>query len=118
MEASPMSHIARFVIWICSKFTKNEIEQIVAGLVEVLEDRNPEVKPKDDFKEKHPNYRKFSVDPLAPLAQPQHAKKEPTPSQDWRDLLASYEKEHGKPLVPVKYRPSSPRVSEHTRCPS
>jgi len=55
-----MSKIARFVIWICSKFTKNEIQQIIAGLLDVLEDRNPEVKPKDDFKEKHPNYRNFS----------------------------------------------------------
>ena len=85
-----MSRIARFVIWICCKFTKDEIQQIVAGLLDVLEDRNPEVKPKDDFKEKHPNYRNFSVDPLAPFTEPQHVKKEPTPSQDWRDLLASY----------------------------
>src|SRR4030042_854606 len=113
-----MSKIARFVIWICSKFTKSEIQQIVAGLVEVLEDRNPEVKPKDDFKEKHPNYRKFFVDPLAPLNEPQHVKKEPTPSRDWQDLLASYEKEHGKPLSPVRCRANSPRVPERTRCPS
>jgi len=34
-----MSKIARFIIWICSKFTKSEIEQIVSGLVEVLADR-------------------------------------------------------------------------------
>src|SRR5512136_1133280 len=88
---TPMSRIARFVIWICSKFTKNEIQQIIAGLLDVLEDRNPEVKPKDDFKEKHPNYRKFSVDPLAPLTEPQHVKKE---ARDWRDLLVSYEKKH------------------------
>ena len=69
-----MSKIARFVIWICSKFTKNEIQQIIAGLLDVLEDRNPEVKPKDDFKEKHPNYRNFSVDPLAPLTEPPQPK--------------------------------------------
>ena len=31
-----MSRIARFVIWICSKFTKNEIQQIIAGLLDVL----------------------------------------------------------------------------------
>lgn len=47
-----MSQIARFVIWICSKFTKKEIEQIVAGLVDILQDRNPEVKPKDDFQDR------------------------------------------------------------------
>ena len=112
-----MSRIARFVIWICSKFTKSEIQQIVAGLIEVLEDRNPEVKPKDDFKEKHPNYRKFSVDPLPPLPEPAHRKQESSSPQDWQDLLASYEKKHGKPLSPVKYRAGSPRVPERTRCP-
>jgi transposase-like protein len=113
-----MSKIARFVIWICSKFTKKEIEQIITGLLNVLEDRNPEVKPKDDFKEKHPNYRDFLVDPLAPLTKPQHVKEELTPSRDWRDLLAAYEKKHRKPLSPVKYQAGSPRVPERTRCPS
>jgi len=62
-----MFKITRFVIWICSKFTRAEIEQIIAGLSDVLSNHNPEVKPKDDFKEKHPNYRVFSVDPLSPL---------------------------------------------------
>ena len=57
-----MKKTTRFVIWICSKFTRKEIEQIIQGLMEVLANRNPEVKPKDDFKEKHPNYRNFSVD--------------------------------------------------------
>ena len=113
-----MPKIARFVIWICSKFTKDEIQQIIAGLLEVLEDRNPEVKPKDDFKEKHPHYRNFSVDPLAPLTEPQPPNQEPTPPRDWRDRLASYEKKQGKPLSPVKYRAGSPRVPDHTRCPS
>ena len=73
MEAKHMSNlsgIARFVVWICSKFTKTEIEQIVVGLSDVLTNRNPEVKPKDDFKEKRPNYRSFIVDPQPPLAEP------------------------------------------------
>ena len=51
-----MKKITRFVIWICSKFTRREIEQIIDGLIEVLANCNPEIKPKDDFKEKHPNY--------------------------------------------------------------
>jgi hypothetical protein len=48
-----MTKIARFIIWICSKFTKSEIEQIIKGLLDVLQDHNPEAKPKDDFQEKH-----------------------------------------------------------------
>lgn len=72
---SNLSKIARFVVWICSKFTKTEIEQIVVGLSDILADRNPEVKPKDDFKEKHPNYRNFNVDPKPPLTEPPVFKK-------------------------------------------
>jgi len=92
-----MPKISRFVIWICSKFTKREIEQIIADL---LEDRNPEVKPKDDFKEKRHNYRNFSVDPLVPLTQPPQPEK-PLPSKDYKQILAAYELTHGKPLSPT-----------------
>jgi len=65
-----LPRISRFVIWICSKFNRDEIERIIKDLQEILANRNPEVKPKDDFKEKHPNYRDFSVDPEAPLKKP------------------------------------------------
>jgi hypothetical protein len=65
-----MNRIARFVIWICSKFTRAEIEQIIYGLTQIVSNRNPEVKPKDDFNEKHPNYRKFYSDPKPPLTEP------------------------------------------------
>jgi len=59
--------IIRFVIWICSKFTKLEIEHIVLELTKILSNQNPEIKPKDSFKEEHPNYKKFYVDPKTPL---------------------------------------------------
>jgi len=72
---SNMSRIARFIIWICSKFTRVEIEQITTGLLDVLQNHNLEVKLKDDFKEKHPNYRQFAVDPLPPLTEPPLQKK-------------------------------------------
>ena len=65
-----MDQISRFVIWICSKFNREQIERIVKDLNEILTNRNPEIKPKDDFKEKHPNYREFSVDPSLPLKTP------------------------------------------------
>jgi len=56
-----MTKIARFVIWICSKFTRKEIKLIINGLIDVLHNRNPEIKPKDDFKQKHPQYRSSSI---------------------------------------------------------
>ena len=65
-----MDQISRFVIWICSKFNREQIERIIKDLQAILSNRNPEIKPKDDFKEKHPNYRDFSVDPNPPLKKP------------------------------------------------
>ena len=65
-----LNKISRFVLWICSKFTRKEIEFIIKELSVIIVNRNPEVKPKDDFKEKHPNYREFSVDTNPPLKKP------------------------------------------------
>ena len=62
--------ISRFVIWICSKFNREQIERIVKELSEILKSRNPEIKSKDDFKDKHPNYRNFKVDPKPPIINP------------------------------------------------
>lgn len=85
-----MKKVDRFIIWICSKFTRSEIERIIQGLSDILANRNPEVKPKDDFKEKHPNYRNFVVDPEAPLTiNPQETT---TSKLFWRKLLATLKK--------------------------
>ncbi|MBI4643939.1 MAG: hypothetical protein HY743_09540 [Deltaproteobacteria bacterium] len=104
-----MTKIARFIIWICSKFTRVEIEGIIRGLVEVLANGNPEVKPRDDFQEKHPNYRKFSVDPLPPLTSPLTVKTA-APACDYKELLVRYQETHGKPLSQVKYRSGLPAL--------
>ena len=85
-----MKKVDRFVIWICSKFTRTEIERIIQGLSDVLTNRNPEVKPKDDFKEKHPNYRNFFVDSEPPLTT--NPQKTAAPKLFWRKLLAALKK--------------------------
>jgi hypothetical protein len=64
-----MQKISRFVVWICSKFTREQIEIIVKELTEILKNHNSEIKPKDEFKEKYPNYRSFPVDSKPPLAE-------------------------------------------------
>jgi len=45
-----MDRISRFVIWICSKFDRQQIERIVRELQDILANRHPNIKPKDDFK--------------------------------------------------------------------
>lgn len=108
-----MTKIARFVIWICSKFNRNEIEHIIIGLLEVITDRNPDVKPKDSFKEHHPHYRNFSVDPQPPLC------KQPVSqsTQNYKQILAEYLINHDKPFSPVTIRTDSKKVPQHISCP-
>ncbi len=59
--------LSKLIIWICKKFNRDEVERIIAGLIAILKDPNAEFQPKDTFKEDHPNYRNFEVDPKAPL---------------------------------------------------
>jgi hypothetical protein len=71
-----MLRISSIVIWICSKFDRTQLEYIVSGLLDVLYDPTCEIKPKDAFKEEHPHYREFDVDPNPPLReQPQKKKR-------------------------------------------
>ena len=62
-----MKKVERSVVWICKHFNREQILNLIDELIKILDDKNPELQPMDDFKEKHPNYRDFSADPLAPL---------------------------------------------------
>lgn len=70
-----MSRIPRLIIWICKKFDREHIERIIQGLIDALRDPNSELNAKDRFKEEHPNYRDFYVDPNEPLKEKPKSKK-------------------------------------------
>ena len=110
-----MGNIPRLVIWPCRKFTRQELQEVVHELQEILAGRQPEPQPRDDFRQQHPHYRDFYVDPLAPLTQP------PTlapsaPTLDWHQLCAQYERDHGRPLPPVRRRRGAHPVPPTCRC--
>jgi len=107
-----MKKIESFIIWICSKFTRAEIEFIITSLSDVLANRNPEVKPKDDFKEKHPNYRNFFVDPNPPIKSPEKK----FPQLDYNQLLKDYFIKYGKPLLPVNPKKTDNIVGKDCTC--
>lgn len=111
-----MPRISRFVIWICKKFNREEILKIIEELIDILQNRNPDVKPKDDFKEKHPNYRDFKVDPLPPLLE--SPEKKTHTMQNYKDLIKEYLVINGKPLKPVKVRNSSLLIPKKIFCPN
>jgi len=111
-----MPQISRFVIWICKKFNREEIISIIEQLIEILENRNPDVKPRDDFKEKHPNYRDFKVDPLPPLTEP--PEETSCPQQNYKILIEQFRKANGKKLKPVNVRNVLLAVPEYICCPN
>lgn len=107
-----MTRIARFVLWLCKNFTRQELEEIIRQLEQILSEREPEIKPRDDFREKHPHYRDFYVDPQAPLTEPPSVVE---PTLDWKQLLAQHQKTYGKPLAPVR-RQGGGKVPKQCRC--
>ena len=110
-----MKKIKRFIIWICKRFNRDEILSIVEELLNVLEGKYPDIKPKDNFRDKHPNYRDFSVDPIAPIEAARIVK--PIAQLDYRVILDNYETRHGKPLKPVNPRNPKNQTPKHIKCP-
>lgn len=71
-----MSNVSRFIVWICSKFSRDEVEMIATELTMLLKNPNTAIKfKKDKFKEDHPNYRNYDADEDVPLSEPPPEKK-------------------------------------------
>jgi len=109
-----LSNISKFIIWIFKKFTRDEILKIIEKLVEAIDNDDPDLQPRDKFKEKHPNYRNFLVDPLTPLTK---APERTEGHLDFKILLAEYEYLYGKALKPVNARKDDNTVSKDLICP-
>lgn len=110
-----MKKVQRFVVWICKHFNRDQIINLVEELVYILADKNSDIKPKDDFKAQHPNYRDFSTDPLPPL---DYAKfNRPKKKVVFSAILADYHTKNGKHLKPVQTRSPKNCPPELTRCP-
>jgi len=60
-------NLQNIIVLIYKKFNREQIQEIINKLVDILNDKYSAVKPRDDFREKHPHNSNFIVDPLAPL---------------------------------------------------
>jgi putative transposase len=98
-----MGNITRLVLWLCRKFTRQDLQDLIEQLQQILAGCEPQIQPRDDFRQQHPHYRDFYLDPQAPLTQPV-ALPLPQPTLDWRHLRARYHQQQGRPLAPVRRR--------------
>jgi hypothetical protein len=107
--------ITRLVRWLCGKLTRDELTTAARIIDAVLKDERDDIRPRNDFEEKHPNYRKFAVDPNPPLTEalPLH---EPEPTLDYRELIAEHCRKTGKVLKPVNRRAGAHRPPSDATC--
>ena len=98
-----MGKIPRLVVWLCRKLTRQDLQELVHELEEILAGRQPEPQPRDDFRQQHPHYRDFYVDPLAPLTQPPTLAP-PAPTWDWQQLRAQYQRDKPEPMMALTWR--------------
>ena len=109
-----MFKFKNIIIWLFKRLTREQLLELVDQILKALQDKNSNIKPKDDFKEKHPNYRNFKADPLAPLDAAEFIN--PLPDLDYKELLHQYEIQKGKPLKPVKIRNNNNKVPHSLSC--
>ncbi len=77
-----MSAISRFVIWICRKFNRDQVEKIVEELSAILKNPGSSIQPREDSDENYPNYRDFHPDTDAPLTESQLQGKKKRPMRN------------------------------------
>lgn len=107
--------ITALVRWLCRKLTLDELVRAAAIILEVINDQREDIKPRNDFQEKHPNYRKFTVDPEPPRLEP-FPIPDPEPTLDYRQLLAAHREQTGKTLRPVVRRPEARTPPPNAHC--
>ena len=61
--------ITRLVRWLCKQLNFDELLVAVHIMLLVINDERDDNKLYSSFREKHPNYRQFVVDPLAPFTE-------------------------------------------------
>jgi len=107
--------ITAVVRWLCRKLTLDQLIAAAAIILAVINDEREDIRPRNDFAEKHPHYRKFTVDPEPPLVEPPPLP-EPAPTLDWHQLITEHKTKTGKALTPVRRRQGSAHPPEAARC--
>ena len=110
-----MKPIVSLVAWFCRQLSLEELFTAAAIILQVLNDEHPDIRYKDAFRLAHPNYRQYDVDPEPPLTEcPAPKRRQPT--ADYRQLLETHLREHGKPIKPVRRLKNSTAVPASIRC--
>jgi hypothetical protein len=64
-----VASITRLVRWLCKQLNFDELLVAVHIMLQVINNERDDIKLYSSLREKHPNYRQFVVDMLAPLTE-------------------------------------------------
>ncbi len=106
-----MKSLKKFIIWICKRFSRQQIMQIIIRLIEIIEEDNLESENPQKIKQQYPNYRNFFVDSELPI----EFKDEST--LDYKTLLKNHLQNIGRSLKPVHPKNIFHRPPERIKCP-
>lgn len=106
--------ITRIVRWVCKQLNFDELLVAITIFLEVINNQRDDIKPRCNFRDNHPNYRKFTVDPLVPLIEA--PLKKAVPEADFKRLLIEYRHKNGKGLKPVCRHKNSQVPPPYARC--
>jgi len=109
-----ISSITRLVRWLCKHLNFDELLVAVNILLEVINVKRDDIELRKNFREDHPNYRQFVVDPLAPFTTPQL--KKVLPEADFKELIKEHNLLTGKDIKPVQRHKHSYLPPSYARC--
>ena len=109
-----MQNIKKIVLWIRKNFKRKIIMEVIAKLLVCLEEEeNLSLKEKTKFKQEHPHYREFPVDPNPPFKYNTKTGKRKT----YKTLLEEYKNKHNKTIKPVNPNKEKNKVPKNISCP-
>lgn len=109
-----IASITRIVRWVCKQLNFDELLVAITIFLEVINNQRDDIKPRCNFRDNHPNYRQFTVDPLVPLIEA--PLKKAVPEADFKRLLIEYRHKNGKGLKPVVRHKNSQVPPPYARC--
>jgi len=109
-----ITSITRIVRWVCKQLNFDELLVAVTIFLDIINGNRDDIPFRTNFRDNYPNYRQFTVDPIAPLHEA--PVKKVFPQADFKHLIKEHRRKTGKDLKPVRRHKNSLVPPPYARC--
>jgi len=106
--------ITRIVRWVCKQLNFDELLVAVTIFLDIINGKRDDISFRTNLRDNYPNYRQFTVDPLAPLHEA--PVKKVSPHADFKQLIKEHRQKTGKDFKPVHRHKNSQVPPPYARC--